>query len=98
MNVPLSVIAWILIPAGLLPVLTAFVLRRYRDADSQSLRDRWHVALVMAFVGAMASLIASAALVGTTGGWLWIPFGLALLAADLVSGKWLLDYWGGRFR
>lgn len=98
MRAVLDVIAWSLIPAGLLPVFTAWILRRYRHAASPSLRDRWHLALALAALGAMASLIAALVVLDVRGGWLWIPFGLALLGVDVVSGKWLLEYWGGRFR
>lgn len=94
----LDVIVWALIPAGLLPVLTAWVLRRYRHAASAALRDRWHLALVLALLGASASLIAALVVSDVGGGWAWIPFGLALLAVDVVSGKWLIEFWRGRFR
>lgn len=95
-----DVIAWILLPAGALPVLTAWVLRRYRKADSASLRDRWHLSLVMAIVGIMAAVLAGNRIWewGLRGEVIAIPLGLVLLAVDVVSGKWLLDFWRGRFR
>jgi hypothetical protein len=98
MNPVLATIAWLLAPASLLPVLTAWILRPYRDADSPSLRDRWHLSVILALLGLLAAVVAVAALLGASAGWLWIPFGLALLLTDLASGKWLLDYWRGRFR
>lgn len=95
----LTVIEYALIPAAVLPVVTAIVLRRYRNADSQSLRDRWHLALVLAALGALAALIALNALLHLAlGPWLWVPFGVILLIVDVVSGKWLIDYRNGRFR
>lgn len=99
METALVIIEALLIPAGLLPIVTAWVLRRYRDADSQALRDRWHVALVLALLGGIAALISANALFGIgLGRWLWIPLGAVLLAVDVISGKWLLDFWRGRFR
>ena len=95
-----TVIAWLLVPAGILPVVTALVLRKYRNADSAALRDRWHIALVMAAVGVMACVLAANRLWewGLTGEIIAIPLGVVLLAVDFVSGKWLLDFWRGRFR
>lgn len=98
MSLLLEIITWALIPAGILPVLTMLVIRRYRHADSESLRDRWRLAVVMAALGAVTSFLAIAALFDLElGEPLWIAFGLALIAADVVSGRWLLDYWSGRF-
>jgi hypothetical protein len=99
MSLLLTVILVLLVPAGLLPVVTAWFLRRYHDAPSQALRDRWHVALVMAFVGVITALLAANRLFawGIEGEILVIPFGLSLLLIDLVSGKWLWDYWTGAF-
>lgn len=95
----LSFIEALLIPAGLLPIVTAIVLWRYRKANSQALRDRWLVAVVLALLGAMAALIASDALFDWGLGLeRWIGFGIVLLAVDFVSGKWLIDYMRGRFR
>ena len=31
-------------------------------------------------------------------GTFWLVFGLAILVADVVSGKWLVEYLRGRFR
>lgn len=100
MSPVLTAIAWILIPAGLLPVATALVLRRYRRADSQALRDRWHVSIGMALVGGVTILLAVRALfdVDFGGQLLWVLFGLAVIVADIVSGKWLIEFWRGRFR
>lgn len=96
----LTFIAWALIPAGLLPVATALVLRRYRKARSQALRDRWHVSIAMALVGLVTMGLALDALdvIDIGGESFWIAFGLAVLVADVVSGKWLLEFWDGRFR
>lgn len=100
MRVVLEVIIWLLIPAGLLPVLTSAVLARYRHADSQSLRDRWHLSLALAALGAIVAILAANRLWdwGISGMAVTITFGLILLAVDVVSGKWLLDYFRGRFR
>lgn len=94
-----TVLAILLIPAGILPIVTAWYLRRYRDLDSQALRDRWHVALVMALVGTTTAFLAANRLFdwGFSGSVLILPFGIALLLVDLVSGKWLLDYYRGAF-
>lgn len=94
----LTLIEVVLIPAGVLPVVTAIVLRRYRNSDSQSLRDRWHLALALALLGLLTAVIAGLALLGIRIGSVWVAFGLALLIADVVSGKWLIDFWRGRFR
>ena len=95
-----DIIAWLLLPAAVLPIVTAFVLRKYRHAESPSLRDRWHVALVMAAVGVMAAVLAANRVWGLElrGEIIAIPLGVVLLAVDVVSGKWLLDYWRGAFR
>lgn len=95
-----TLIAWALIPAGALPIITAFVLRKYRHADSTALRDRWHIALVMAAVGVMAAILAGNRLWewGLSGEAIAIPLGIVLLAVDFVSGKWLIEYWRGAFR
>src|SRR5688500_9684638 len=95
----LAIVIWLLIPAGLLPVLTAFVLRRYRTADSQSLRDRWHLALVLAILGGVSTFLAANRVweLGFRGEWITISFALVLLAVDVVSGKWLLDFMRGGF-
>lgn len=94
----LTGIALVMIPAGLLPVVTAWYLRKYRGERSQALRDRWHVSLALAALGLVTALLAIAALtdirLGTT---FWAAFGIVILAADLVSGKWLLDYFNGGF-
>lgn len=95
-----SVIVWLLIPAGLLPIITAVVLSRYRHADSRSLRDRWHLSIALAILGGLVSLLAlnRVAALGFRGEALVAIFALVLIAVDVVSGKWLLDYWRGRFR
>lgn len=95
----LTAVLIVLIPAGALPVVTAWFLRRYRKLDSQVLRDRWHVALVMAAVGVIVAFLAANRLAGwgIGGEWLVLPFAVALLAMDVVSGKWLYDYWTGGF-
>lgn len=94
----ITVIAWLLIPAGVLPVVTAWVLRKYRHSDSAALRERWHLALVLAALGAVTATIAIFAVLGIRSGLIWVVFGLVLLAVDVVSGKWLLDFRRGRFR
>ena len=95
----LTALEWALIPAGLLPVLTLLVIRKYRHAASQSLRDRWHLAIVLAALGATTTVIAADALFDWGLGLeRWIAFGIVLLGVDLVSGKWLIDYYRGRFR
>jgi hypothetical protein len=95
----LNVLILLLIPAGLLPIGTAWVLRRYRHSDSQALRDRWHLALVLALLGAIISLLAGLRLLDIRLGEIGsIPFIVVLLAVDLVSGRWLIDFYQGRFR
>lgn len=98
MRTLLDVIVWLLIPAGVLPVVTAWVLRKYRHSDSPALRERWHLALVLAALGAITATIAVLAVFGIRSGLVWVVFGLVLLAVDVVSGKWLLDFRRGRFR
>lgn len=100
MSGPTAVIVWLLIPAGLLPIITAVVLSRYRHTDSTSLRDRWHLSIVLAILGGLVSLLAfnRVAALGFRGEALVAIFALVLIAVDVVSGKWLLDYWRGRFR
>lgn len=93
----LTIVEILLIPAGLLPCVTAWVLRRYRASNSQALRDRYQVAIVLALLGATTSVITILVLLGIRIGLGWIVFGLVILAVDVVSGKWLLDYWTGRF-
>ena len=98
-DLALTIIEALLIPAGLLPVLTAIVLVRYRTSDSKSLRDRWHLSLALAGLGLLTALIAADALFDWGLGLeRWVAFGVVLLAVDFVSGKWLLDYWRGRFQ
>jgi len=94
----LTVLAWALIPAAILPIVTAIVLSRYRKSSSQSLRDRFYLAVVLAFLGIVAALVALTVVTDLRTGPLWPIFAIALLAADVVSGKWLLDYQRGRFR
>ena len=99
MSPVLTVVVILLIPAGLLPIITAWVLRHYRHQTSPSLRDRWHLSLVLAALGAIVSLLSLNRLLdwGLTGDVLVVPFGVVLLAVDLLSGRWLLDHWRGRF-
>lgn len=96
----IDVIAWLLIPAAVLPIVTAWVLRSYARANSPSLRDRWHLSLVLAAIGLVAAFLGLIRVldldVGTT--WWAVPLGLVLLTADIVSGKWLVDYYNGHFR
>lgn len=100
MSPVLTVLLILLIPAGLLPVVTAVFLSRYRNVGSKALRDRWHVAIVMAMVGLTTTFLAANRLLswGIEGEILVVPFGIALLLIDLVSGKWLFDFWQGKFR
>ncbi len=95
----LEVGIWLLIPAGLLPVLTAWVLRRYRSSGSQALRDRWHVSIVLAALGVFAAFLAANRLWGwgVDGEVTSLLFVLILLAVDIVSGRWLIAYWTGAF-
>lgn len=99
MSPVLTAVLILLIPAGALPVITAWFLRKYRNLDSQALRDRWHVAVVMALLGVITTFLAANRLFawGIGGEILVLPFGIALLLIDLVSGKWLIDYWRGAF-
>ena len=94
-----EIIAWALLALGCLPVVTAWVLRKYRHSESRSLRDRWHVALVLAGVGAVSAFLAANRLFewGLRGEAVAVPLGVILIAVDLVSGKWLLDYFTGSF-
>lgn len=95
----LTLVEILLVPAGLLPVFTAWALRSYRRSDSRALRERWHLALILAALGLTASALAFADLMGIPFGLFpWIVFGLVILAADVVSGKWLLDFHRGAFR
>ena len=94
----LKVIEALLIPAGLLPILTLVVIWGYRNADAQSLRDRWYIAIVMALLGGVTAAVAADALFDWGLGLeRWIAFGLVLLGADVVSGKWLWDFYFGTF-
>ena len=95
-----GVIVWLLIPAGLLPIVTAIVLSRYRHSDSPALRDRWHLSVVLAVLGGLVSLLAlnRVLALGFQGEALVATFAAVLIAVDVVSGKWLFDYWRGRFR
>lgn len=99
MSPVLTVIVVLLIPAGLLPIVTAWALRRYRSQPSQSLRDRWHLSLVLAALGGIVSVIAANRLLGwgVEGEALILPFALVLLLVDVVSGRWLLDHMTGKF-
>ena len=94
----ITIVAWLLVPGGLLPVFAAFVLSRYRNADSHALRDRWHLAIVLAFLGGVSAAIAVTVITSSPAGPLWPAFGIVILIADIVSGKWLVDFWQGRFR
>lgn len=94
----LHALAWLLIPAGLLPIVTAIILHPFRRSESRALRDRYHLAVVLGVLGGVSAAIAIAVLTARPAGPLWPMFALALLAADLLSGKWLFDYWQGRFR
>lgn len=97
----MTVIAWALLPMAILPVVTAIVLSvKAWQADSPSLRERWSVSIVLAFVGIMAAVLAANRLweLELRGEAIAIPLGVVLLAVDLVSGKWLWDYSAGRFR
>ena len=97
-DIALTVIEVLLIPAALLPIVTAFVIRRYRNSDSQALRDRWHLALVLALLGFVTAMVAAMILLDIQNvDVIWIAFGLVLLAVDVVSGKWLYDYSTGGF-
>lgn len=94
----LTLIAFVMIPASVLPIITAWFLRRYRHEPSQALRDRWHVSLALAALGAVTGLLAIGALTDIElGTGFWAAFGVVIIAADVVSGKWLLDYYRGNF-
>lgn len=95
----LTVVVWLLIPAGLLPVFTAWELRRYRHTTSPALRDRGHLSLVLAVLGLTVTFLSANAAFGwgIRGEVVALPFAVVLLAVDLLSGKWLIDYWTGAF-
>lgn len=96
----IAVMVWLLIPAGILPIVTAAVLSRYRHADSPALRDRWHLSVVLAILGGLVSLLAlnRVAAWGIHHHYAIALFALVLIAVDVVSAKWLIDYWRGAFR
>lgn len=99
MSPVLSVIVWLLVPAAVLPILTAAVLRGHLNDPSAAARDRSHLALVLAGLGVVTALLALNRLLGwnLAGEALTVTFAAVLLAVDILSGKWLYEYWTGGF-
>lgn len=94
-----DVLSFILVPMGLLPVMTAIVLFRHINAPSLALKERARLSLVLAFLGVIVTGLALNRLLGWgwSGEWLAIPFGAALILVDVASGLWLVDYFRGKF-
>ena len=94
-----DVLTIVLVPMGLLPVLTAVVLVRHVNSTSMALKERSRLSLVLAFLGVIVTLLALNRLLGW--GWsgelLVIPFGIALILVDGASGIWLVEYLRGKF-
>lgn len=95
----LTVLSVLLVPMGLLPVLAAVVLWRHRRSESLTLRERAQVQLVLAAVAVSVAFLALNRVVplNIPQEWVSVPFVGALLLMDIQSGRWLWQYWFGRF-
>lgn len=92
-------VSLILVPMGLLPVLTALILVRFVNSESLALKERARLSIVLAFLGVIVTLLALNRLLnwGWSGEWLVLPFGIALILVDGASGVWLWQYLAGKF-
>jgi len=94
-----TVLAWLLIPMGLLPVIAWLVLRHYANADSPTLRERARLQRILALLGLAVTLAAiNNVFALNLGALVTIPFAVILLLVDVASGRWLWDAWRGRYQ
>lgn len=100
MSPAFTAVAIALVIMGVLPVLTAVVLFRYRHADSETLRERASLSIPLAILGVTVAVLALNRLLdlGMEGELVALPFGVVLLIVDIASGKWLWQWWTGRFQ
>lgn len=95
-----NVLAWLLIPMGVLPVITAVVLAPHLNSASMALKERARLSVVLALLGVIVSLLALNRLLelGISSAWLAVSFAVILLLVDAASGMWLWQYLRNRFR
>lgn len=96
----LEVMSWLLVPMGLLPVITALVLLPQVNSRSLALRERSRVQILLGLLG-LSVLILAANRVFNLGfelGWVLVGFVVILLLIDLASAYWLWLYVSGRFK
>ena len=96
----LNVVTWLLVPMGVLPVITAIVLAPHVNSASMALKERARLSIVLALLGVIVAVLALNRLLnlGLSGAWLVLPFATALLLVDGASGVWLWQYLRNRFR
>lgn len=95
----LTVAAFVLLLAPLLPLLAVLVLARHLAAGPLSLRERAGLALRDLMVSSFIAFLAANRLfeLGFQGDTLALLFAVALLLVSLPSGIWLWLYFRGSF-
>lgn len=98
-EVLIEVLAWLLVPMAILPVITAVVLFRHLNARSLALRERARIAQLLAVMAVTVGVIAARVVFNLDIDliWVWVSFAVIVLAIDIASGAWLLAYILGRF-
>jgi hypothetical protein len=94
-----SIVAWILLVAPILPLAVAALLSPFHGSRNTALRERAGVALRDALLSGVIGLLAATYLFGWTLDpiWLfWLTI-LAYLSISVPSGVWLVLYLRGRF-
>ena len=96
----LAVLSWVLVPMGLLPVITALVLLPQVNSHSIALKERARVQILLGLLGGSVAILAANRVFAWNLelGWVLIGFVLMLILIDIASGIWLWLYLTGRFR
>ena len=97
----LHFLSWVLVPMGLLPVITAIVLLpQVNSRRSVALKERARIQILLGLLGGLVAVLAANHVLGWNLelDWLLVGFVLVLLAIDVASGIWLWLYVTERFR
>lgn len=90
----ISLLALLLIPMAVLPVVTAAVLFRELNSDSFALRERARIAQLLALMAITLAIIAARVVLDWDFDviWVWLAFTVIVLVLDIASGVWLVAY------
>lgn len=95
----LNGLSWLLVPMGLLPVITALVLLPQVNSPVIALKERARIQALLGMLGLLVATLAANRVFGFGFdlGWVLILFVVVLLLIDIASGIWLWLYLSGRF-